>query len=459
MAAPAARRARAGHDSTPIAADPPHGAVLPAGTSFLPGLPISVRLTRYIPGRSRRPSKERVQIPPEPVDQSAVLRGLRLTGDEAQFTRVIASVAGSDPRFAARFVQLVLDVARLDGRHRANVTRLGEVPSELVCLSEHRIHDEHDIDLGRVDLRFDGGDDFTLLIENKLYSGFGHQQLERYHAALATLPPGRSAGLIAITRDVPSYGELDAGTDGWLGAIRWARLYDAQLADLKCADPDLTLQWHLLIEMMHDQGDLGVTTVDSDLIKAWTRYAEAQQHLVSILGDVRGRALETLRDRLHSKYRGAKADLADQHHIGYREAAPYWRGKNAVWTAFRVPASLNCPTVTLNFWAAANGRPVFSVEVRPWRAEERLSEHERQLQGAARRLTEAGLKNGKFKGEHVWWSEHEPADYLHSEDVPTRLLELIESDLTAIVASGVLSGEFDAALLRGRKAPPKVPVK
>jgi hypothetical protein len=169
-----------------------------------------------------------------------------------------------------------------------------------------------------VDLRFDGGDDFTLLVENKLFSGFGGEQLERYHAALRALPEGRRAGLITITRDVPSYGELDAGTDGWLGAVRWSWLCDAGLAKLKTADPDLTLQWRLLSEMMHDQGDLGVTKVDADLIVAWTRYDDARDHLVSILGDIRGRALEVLRDQLHAKYRsrGSRTELADQHHFG-----------------------------------------------------------------------------------------------------------------------------------------------
>ena len=145
-----------------------------------------------------------------------------------------------------------------------------------------------------------------MFVENKLFSGFGYEQLGALHAGLAALPAGRRSGLMAITRDVPSYGELDAGTEGWLGAVRWARLYDAGLADLQSADPDLSLQWRLLIEMMHDNGELGVTNADRDLIMAWTRYDDARDHLVSILGDVRGRALEALRDRLHVKVPGGR---------------------------------------------------------------------------------------------------------------------------------------------------------
>lgn len=124
----------------------------------------------------------------------------------------------------------------------------------------------------------------------------------------------------------------------------------------------------------------------------------------------------------------------------------------------RVPARINHPTVRMNIWVADVGRPVFSVEARPWRAVERL-DAERQIRGAARKLAAARFQAGHAGGEYVWWSEHEANDYLRAEDVPARLLELVEEDITAVVGSGILAGEFAAVLARGGKAAPKAPRK
>jgi len=406
------------------------------------------------PAGRRTPPGERLD-----VGKGALVRALRLQRDEAQFTRAIAAVARVDSRFASHLVELVLDIARSDSRHRVNVERIGAPPPELACLTEHSLYDRSGKALGRVDLRFDGGDHFTLLVENKLHSGFGEEQLERYQAALRSLPRGRMrAGLIAITRDVPSYGELLPGAEGWLGAVRWARLWDRGLADLPISDADVALQWKLLLGIMHEQGDLGLTTVDSELIVAWTRYEEAQKHLVAILGDVRQPALDLLRDRLHAKYRryGTREQLAATHHFGGREAQPYKRQKENVWTAIRVPARTNHPTVRLSFVAAEAGRPMFSVEVGVWDSQRRFGDGEAPLKRAARKLAESGLKSGSHYGEYVFWSEHEADSFLRAPDVPARLVELIEPDLTAIVDSGLLANEFDLAFTRGRKAPPKV---
>jgi hypothetical protein len=406
------------------------------------------------PSARRSPPGERLD-----VGKGALVRALRMQRDEAQFTRAIAAVARVDSRFASHLVELVLDVARSEGRHRVNVEHIGAPPPELACLTEHSLYDRSGKALGRVDLRFDGGDDFTLLVENKLHGGFGEKQLERYQAALRSLPRGRTrAGLVAITRDVPSYGELLPQAEGWLGAVRWSRLWDRGLADLPISDADVALQWKLLLGIMHEQGDLGLTTVDSDLIIAWTRFEEARKHLVAILGDVRQPALDLLRDRLYVKYRrrGARTDLAATHHFGRREAQPYKREQGYVWTALRVPARINHPTIKLGFVAAEAGKPVFTVEAAVWDSQRRFDDGEPQLKRAARKLAEAGLQSASQYGQYVFWSEHEAEAFLSAPDVPSRLMELIEPDLTAIVESGLLANEFDFALTRGRKAPPKV---
>src|SRR4051812_16953133 len=130
-----------------------------------------------------------------PTPAHALLWGLRRRGDEAQLTRVIASIAGVDRRFGAQFVRVVLDAAEA-GALADNVRafRGGAVPDALDCRAEESLGEE-----GRVDLRFDGPG-LTLLVENKLYSGYGHDQVLRYLRAIRRLPRGTSSALVAVTR-------------------------------------------------------------------------------------------------------------------------------------------------------------------------------------------------------------------------------------------------------------------
>jgi hypothetical protein len=311
---------------------------------------------------------------------------------------VIAAIASSDSAFAHAFVKLVLHVARMDGRHAANVEQLGEPPADMRCTAEHSVYDAASGPLGRVDLRFDGGDDFTLLVENKLHSPFGDGQLERYHQALACLPPEQTRrGLVAITSHVPAYGELAAGTDGWLGAVRWARLLDEGLSDLPVSDPDVKRQWRLLLDVLDDQGDLGMTAVDVDLIRAWARYEEGRQHLAALLEALRPGAVEVLRAGLRRR-RYAKADavdlLAGPHFFGQREAVTVKREtQRGVWTGLRVPAGINRPAIRLAFYGDG-GTPSFAVEVAPWKAGARLAAGEARLKAAGRKLAAAGFEDG-----------------------------------------------------------------
>jgi hypothetical protein len=49
-----------------------------------------------------------------------------------------------------------------------------------------------------------------------------------------------------------------------------------------------------------------------------------------------------------------------------------------------------------------------------------------------------------------------PSEYLFDDDVPARLLTLIEKDIAAIVESGILSYDLKAAAQGGRGGPPRV---
>jgi hypothetical protein len=406
---------------------------------------------------SRRPvTPARTRAPTDASSPAyALLRGLRMRGNEHQVTQAIAALSQSDERFALALVRLLLRVAATDGRHARNVALMGEPPEELSCVAELNVYDQHDLGVGRVDLRFHG-DDFTLIVENKLHSGFGHQQLARYQAALRALPASTRAGLLAVTADVPSHGELDAGSDGWLGAVRWARLYDEGLADLPISHADVRTQWRSLVEILHDEGDLGLTSVDVDLITAWSRYEAGQAHLAALLNGIRQRTLDALRESLAPKRysAGGRRGVADFHHFGIRERQPIKTQKSAVWTGFRVPADINRPVIRLSFWS--DGATAFSVEVAPWQAAERIAADERQIRSAAARLHRDGFQADHWYGEYLWWHEYRAEDFLDRVDVSARLLELIESDINAIAGSGILAHDFRAAAKGGRAGPPKV---
>jgi hypothetical protein len=378
------------------------------------------------------------------------MRGLRIPGHEAQVTQVVGSLARTDPRFAADFARAVLELARQNPAHARAVASLGAVPDALDCHSEHTVYDSDSWTLGRVDLRFDG-EDFTLFIENKLHSGFGPDQLERYREALALLPSDRRAGLVAITRDVPSTGELDPGVDGWLGSVRWAQLLPA-LRELRLAEPDIRGQWHVLLDILDVQGDLGVTSVNENLIRAWAHFPDAREHLRDILVTIQQRSLDVIRSEIHRKYRG----------FGTAESlcGAYTRGKTKVLVrrslydialGFAVPAFEREPAIRVLFWME-DATPKFSVEVSPWEGVRRMSS-DPQLQRASRVLLRSGFRE---RGGY-WWRDHVPDEYIDSEDVPARLLAFVEADVRDIVTSDILRGDLERRRreLEKRKAAPR----
>jgi hypothetical protein len=139
-----------------------------------------------------------------------------------------------------------------------------------------------------VDLIFETADPdpFVLVVENKLYSGYGKAQLSRYQAGLRVVRGhGGRGGLLAMTRDVPTAGELRADDEGWLGSIRWARLLP-RLRTLPIADAGVAKQWRLLLDVLDEQGDLGMTRIDADAVRAWSRYFEGRQQLEWLLEQI-----------------------------------------------------------------------------------------------------------------------------------------------------------------------------
>ena len=225
---------------------------------------------------------------------------------------MIGEVASSDPRFASAFVRLLLAQAKADCGSAAQVVRLGRVPFELECSWEAAVGRSTE-PLGRVDLIFEGRSgnrDFTLFVENKLDSGYGKAQLDRYLSALRILPPGRSA-LVAVTKWVPVHGELVLDKrkhPDWLGSVRWARLLPG-LRKLPLKDSSVRRQWVQLLDVLDQQGDLGMTTVDAAAVRAWARYFEGREQLELLLDQIREGVVEVVSEELHLRYPRPPAEL------------------------------------------------------------------------------------------------------------------------------------------------------
>src|SRR4051812_17297378 len=103
----------------------------------------------------------------------ALLRGLRRSGSETQLTQALAAVLAADPTMAADFVRLVLDHAP-----RRPTFDSSALPDEMLCQAEETLGEQ-----GRADLIFTGdgeGGDWQVIVEIKVYAGYGHEQIRRY---------------------------------------------------------------------------------------------------------------------------------------------------------------------------------------------------------------------------------------------------------------------------------------
>jgi len=373
------------------------------------------------------------------TDSLALLRGLRRTRGEAQLTKVIASVAESDSRFAGAFAEMLVGAAR-ERANAANAKKLEPVPDELKCRAEWSLYDFDDDDsrLGRVDLRFDT-DDFVLFVENKLYSGYGHDQLERYVQALDLLPDYKSRrGLVAVTRDIPGYGEPDANEcPQWLGSLRWIDLID-ELRGLPIVDDDVRRQWQLLVELLKQQGDLGEKTVDKELLKGWGRFYAGRELAVRLLMEVQGTAEQCLREALQKRYPDqGDDDLVAGYRRGKNQTVTVVKGATANWLGWRVPASVEYASVILQFMNKF-GVAHFSVEAWPYASlERRQSPSFKKAAQALDRAEYAIDPKGRYLS-HLY----EPKDYLETDDTLAELARIAREDITAIVESGLFDYDF-----------------
>ncbi|RKQ90930.1 PD-(D/E)XK nuclease superfamily protein [Solirubrobacter pauli] len=385
----------------------------------------------------------------------ALVVGLRRPGDEVQLTNVIAAIGAADARFATGFARAVLDQVADDCAYTAAAQeRLKPIPDALEVDRERRLSDEDGNRLGRIDLIFEEPGEqsqFTLLVENKLYAGYGPEQLARYHRALREVRKrGGRGGLVAVTRDVPARGELEPTEEEWLGSIRWARLLP-RLRGLSPQDAGVAGQWQRLLEVLDEQGDLGMTTIDADAVRGWAKYSDGRVALRWLLEQVHGETLATLRTELR-RYRTGRSEneLAGQLKASSIVQATVYEVKFGL----SVPAEYNKAVVIVECWME-DRQPLVGVTVAPRDADAALDEGSSKFRSQINELLDGGFTANEDGAS--WYSQHELEPVLASPDAPAALLALIKPDVRAIVASGILRYDLTEPLpraVRRKKAKP-----
>jgi len=381
-----------------------------------------------------------------------VLDGLRKRGDDAQLTQVIASVAQSDPKFAGALAALLVSAASKRGsRRNVQRNRMEPVPPELTVAREHSLHDfELDKPLGRVDLSF-VGDNFVLFVENKLHSGYGDRQLERYLAALRTLPNKPRAGLLAVTSDVPGYGEPNPAKEPhWLGSVRWAHVI-GDLRAIEIANATVRRQWHQLIDLLDEEGDFGMTAVDTDLIRAWGRFWEGRTHVAQLLAQIQGATSKHAHTCVMQRYtgRGGPYALFAEYRRGAQGTIQEIRQTGTVWIGFQIPASDPEPRLRVQF-VNTFGVPHFTIEAWPWEHERLRASGDSRFVGSGEMLQRADFATDPRNWGRYWSRVHGPDEYLEADDVPATLMALVEADVRTLVDSGIFDAEVETQLPRVR---------
>lgn len=337
------------------------------------------------------------------------LAALRHTGDEVHWTQVIAAVAHQDQQFVDAFAALVLSAAP-----HADRSALLPKPSGLRCHAEQWLTDPRTgTSAGRVDLVFRSPDDgFLLLVELKLHSPYGGQQLEGYLSALSDRPAG-SAALVSITTALPEHGE-DAveNQPRWLGSLRWSQLFDS-LWDLPISDTELQDMWRAMLAVLRAQGDFGPMDVDTETIAAWGAGPKGRAQLDAFLRDLGPKARAAHRAELTRAYVSGGYD-----HLYLRFDDPVLKEER-----FR-----------LQF--IASGTDVwFRTEVRYPHPKEGLTI---ELQAITASLKSQGLIYENDGWSHVWAGAWSMSEWLDPTDPIEKLAELMCTAIDAVNASGIL---------------------
>lgn len=198
----------------------------------------------------------------------------------------------------------------------------------------HRLscYSEQVVETGRLDLRFTDDDAWDVIVELKLYASYGRDQLDRYLHALRDVDHGY---LIAVTRDVPIYGETHLREEPrWLGSVRWRSLLPG-LRALPFECEALGSQWRIFLDVLESEGSMGFTNPDPSLFDTWSTIRRAAGHAEDFLNALQQPLLEALQDALAKD--GLTADFfRAQRGRGRPVISKRWSG--IIDLQFRIPA-------------------------------------------------------------------------------------------------------------------------
>ncbi|HWQ23382.1 MAG TPA: hypothetical protein VNK94_04685 [Gaiellaceae bacterium] len=353
---------------------------------------------------------------------ASIIRGLRRRGDEPQLTRALASVFQCDPSMAGQFMNVVLPAV---DRDRALVA-----PTEMDCSTEEVVKD------GRLDLRF-RADGWDVIVELKIYAGYGRNWLDRY---LSVLEGVDHAYVAAITRSVPRYGEPERGIDRrWLGSVQWHRLLPG-LRAIQSVDDHLSREWQLFLGVLEEEGSMGFTKANPELFELFGRLRETRKHIDEFVEALQMPLLEALIKALGGDERAASVYKTKG---GRMHVARSWNGITD--TIFLVPAGgpqrIRAGVFAYNppvrfFVAPKNGRA--------WVA--RLAKLSPEANDAVKALVARGFRDHDLHAFLELDEQRLMSSTLEEEVVDwayARFVDIVESGLLACTVGPVGSAELE----------------
>lgn len=184
------------------------------------------------------------------------------------------------------------------------------------------------------------------------------------------------------------------------------------------------MQWPLLLDVLEDEGSMGVTRVKPELLRAWAQAVPARNHAVAFMQSMRPSLLAAFQEALAPVFPDlepeARASAADTPTAGRRPQ---------VDVNLRVPHDGEF-RVAAQLWAWEDFRFVVSVR---YPADDR-SQPARE---ALATLDAARFENYKNRG--LWRSLPLDDELLASPVLTDRLLEWARESFDLIASSGVLS--------------------
>jgi hypothetical protein len=352
--------------------------------------------------------------------QHALIAGLRDGRSETELTRALASVFAAEPVLGASFLKLVLSHAP----HAGGID-LSALPEALECRAEQAL------DEGRADLSFtDAMGRWHAIVEIKIYAGYGDDQVGRY---LRSLRSAEHGVVVAVTRDVPTYGESVTDTR-WAGSVQWRTLLPG-LRQLRPADPDLARQWPIFLDVLEEEGDMGFTKANKELFQAWANYSAARRHITGFLDTMSRALLDELRAALVGP--DAPAETA---------ASFATRGKRVVvaqleWVGvgFQIPAD-GPERLSVGVWPDS-GELYFSVDIGyPGMTETDAEQRAR----AVETLLDHGFES--TPDVSVWRQLKLTPELLADDDLQLKVLNFAKESFAALKQSGIFELDAPAAV-------------